>query len=358
MRNSFVRTPTNTDLLSKKISEIRKYEPKILYLDEFSEWLTAATDEELFLIELHDLSVHWGKPTEELVPIFLMATRTGILDMHWDVHCPMCDGIPSRNDSVRTLTALGYCPACDHSFDNAADHNIQVRFTINDNLRPIGWPTSAHNHHHRSVKRLTAMDLLLSPVYRRYFSHDVLSDNESLIVRHVAIMFTDIKSSTALYRELGDTEAYKKVKNHFKILEDEINQHRGVIVKTIGDSVMASFGTTAQAVKAAVAVQRRFKEFSVVLSQKKEILIRVGIHVGPAIVVTLNNQLDYFGTTVNVAARIESTGDGRDILISKAVYDDLGVRHELLKAARAIVPFKTSLKGIGEDQPVLKIQYD
>ena len=96
-----------------------------------------------------------------------------------------------------------------------------------------------------------------------------------------------------------------------------MRDHDGAVVKTIGDAVMASFGDPANAVKAALAMQARIADH--------ELVLKLGVHVGPSVVVNLNDRLDYFGSTVNMAARLQGQSQGGDIVLSRAVADDPAV---------------------------------
>ena len=106
------------------------------------------------------------------------------------------------------------------------------------------------------------------------------------------------------------------------------------VVKTIGDAVMASFGDPANAVKAALAMQARIADH--------ELVLKLGIHVGPSVVVNLNDRLDYFGSTVNMAARLQGQSQGGDIVLSRAVADDPAVKPLLtsVPAREESVPLK------------------
>ena len=77
--------------------------------------------------------------------------------------------------------------------------------------------------------------------FRDLFSSEVLSPEEGFEVRYLTVMFTDLRSSTAMYRERGDAPAYALVRDHFQVLRDAIAKHHGAVVKTIGDAVMAVF---------------------------------------------------------------------------------------------------------------------
>ena len=124
------------------------------------------------------------------------------------------------------------------------------------------------------------------------------------------------------------------VREHFALLASIVRDHDGAVVKTIGDAVMASFGDPAQAVTAALAMQARIADHDLVL--------KLGVHAGPSVVVTMNDRLDYFGSTVNMAARLQGQSEGGDIVLSRAVADDPAVRPLLasLPAREENVPLK------------------
>jgi class 3 adenylate cyclase len=179
--------------------------------------------------------------------------------------------------------------------------------------------------------------------FRDLFSGEFLAPDVSFAIKSTTLMFTDIKGSTEMYESLGDARAYKRVRDHFEIMTEVIRRHEGGIVKTIGDAVMASFPVNANAVKAACAIQVAFHEVDEPL---KGVEVKIGLHRGPAIAVTTNRSLDFFGRTVNIAARVQGKSSPRHVLLSAPVLDDPAVRAFL--AERAIVPheIKAELKGI------------
>ncbi len=129
----------------------------------------------------------------------------------------------------------------------------------------------------------------------------------------ITILFTDVEGSTSYWDRHGDIKGRLMIDQHNRVVFPIIQQFKGKIVKTIGDAVMASFRDPEQAMKAAIAVQQGLEK------KRKEdrtfrMHVRVGVHTGQAIV---ENQ-DVFGDVVNVAARIESRGNGDEILISGA----------------------------------------
>ena len=120
-------------------------------------------------------------------------------------------------------------------------------------------------------------------------------------------------------------------------------------VKTIGDAIMGVFRNPASALVAMLQAQR---ELAAPPAGTAPLTLKAGIHIGPCIAVTLNERLDYFGSTVNLAARLEGLSTGNDVVISAAVYNDPEVR-ELLNSPEQKLqaePFVMELKGFDQER--------
>ncbi|MEG4045126.1 adenylate/guanylate cyclase domain-containing protein [Microcoleus sp. Pol17_C1] len=170
--------------------------------------------------------------------------------------------------------------------------------------------------------RLSGMQLLHHPDYKRLFGDQVISERERVKIRAITIMFTDITGSTRMYETLGDTKAYNIVRDHFEIFFESIEKFGGKVIKTIGDAVMASFISNEQAIMAAVGAVARFREYNSTRQQTEWIQVRIGIHRGTALLVNLNNSIDYFGSTVNKAARIQNLSKSDEVSFSEEIYSD------------------------------------
>ena len=119
-----------------------------------------------------------------------------------------------------------------------------------------------------------------------------------------SLLFTDLRGSTAMYHDLGDARAYAQVRNHFSVLSDAIQKNHGGIVKTIGDAVMAAFSNPGDAFAAAAAMFAGIAEANRQSPERQQLVLKAGLHVGPCLAVNANDRLDYFGTAVNLAARL------------------------------------------------------
>ena len=193
----------------------------------------------------------------------------------------------------------------------------------------------------------TAAEVTALQMFRDLFSSEALRPGEQISVGTLTVLFTDLRHSTQLYREIGDATAFSRVMNHFDVLRKVITENDGAIVKTIGDAVMAVFRSAADALSAMLDAQRK-------LAQPPEgtmpLTLKAGLHTGPCIAVTLNDRLDYFGSTVNMAARLEGLSTGSDVIISGAVYDDPRVRKLIESERLSVVEFDMALKGFEDER--------
>ncbi|NDJ59507.1 MAG: adenylate/guanylate cyclase domain-containing protein, partial [Chloroflexi bacterium] len=153
-----------------------------------------------------------------------------------------------------------------------------------------------------------------------------------LAFKSVTLLFSDLKGSTALYERVGDIRAYEIVRAHFKLLRDIVADSGGAVVKTMGDAVMASFADPAPALAAALQMNREICQ----VGAEEDLVLKIGLHAGPCIAVDSNERLDYFGQTVNIAARVQGLADGSEIVITQPIYDAPGAR-ELIAASHVIV---------------------
>jgi class 3 adenylate cyclase len=126
-----------------------------------------------------------------------------------------------------------------------------------------------------------------------------------------------------------------------------VAQNHGALVKTIGDAIMAVFIDPLHAVAASLDILQAIRAYNAG-HPSQPLVLKMGIHQGACIAVTLNERLDYFGSVVNLAARLESQSQGDDVVISDAVANDPAVAECLRKTGVRIEPFATTLKGFAE----------
>jgi class 3 adenylate cyclase len=195
--------------------------------------------------------------------------------------------------------------------------------------------------------------LLARQTFRRLFRSERVDEKEGLGIRQVTLLFTDLKGSTAMYERLGDLNAYAQVREHFALLGATVQEHSGAIVKTIGDAVMAVFSRPSDAVSAALDILGQIERYNAEHAGPGFIL-KIGAHCGPSIAVTLNENLDYFGQTVNVAARVQSLADAGEICISEALYSAPGVAP--LLAGHKVTAFDAPLRGVEGNACVYRVE--
>ena len=196
-----------------------------------------------------------------------------------------------------------------------------------------------------SDQAATGGDVTSLQVFRDLFASEVLRPGEEISVGNVTLMFTDLRESTRLYRQIGDAPAFGRVREHFVTLERAVSAHGGAIVKTMGDSLMAAFQHPAAALRALREAQRLISA-----EVKQPLWLKAGIHRGPCIVVTLNDKLDYFGSTVNIAARLPEFSSGGEVIFSESVRTDPEAAAYLTEGSigAGLAHFQTTLKGYDE----------
>ena len=378
-------------------------------------------------------------PRRQMLAACLQATRAGMLDLQWNLICPMCRGGEAK-DSLAELSSNVHCDGCNIDFNVNFEQSVELTFRPNPSIRQInvetfcvGGPqvtphivaqqflkpqsrrsidiqleegryrlrtTSLPGWQHVTVTNdgLCGVSLCASPegwsngeielskscslelantfdddqlfvlertawsdeaataaevtalqTFRDLFASEALRPGEQISVGTLTVLFTDLKNSTQLYREIGDATAFGRVMNHFDVLKQAIAAEDGALVKTIGDAVMAVFRRPANALRAMIDAQQK-------LASPPEgmlpLTLKGGLHTGPCIAVTLNERLDYFGSTVNLAARLEGQSNGNDVVISNIVYTDPEIRDLLLDPMNQLVakPLEMQLKGFAEER--------
>ena len=161
---------------------------------------------------------------------------------------------------------------------------------------------------------LTAKRMLTNQTFRDVYKADNLNIDQRLKITSLTFLFTDLKGSTALYERVGDLAAFDMVRAHFHALLEIISSERGAVVKTIGDAVMATFIRPEHALAAGLRMRAAMKKLNAERGTE-DLIVKIGIHEGPCLAVMLNERQDYFGQTVNIAARVQSLSRRRRNLI-------------------------------------------
>src|SRR5205814_1217736 len=170
---------------------------------------------------------------------------------------------------------------------------------------------------------LSAKRLLTNQVFRDLYGADTIDVDQRLKITSLTFLFTDLRGSTELYEQVGDLAAFDLVRAHFQVLNGIIATEAGAIVKTAGDAVMATFSTPDRAVAAALRMRDAMRDFKDA-GTGDGLLLKIGIHEGPSLAVVLDKRQDYFGRTVNIAARVQDLADTRSILATGPVVNHPG----------------------------------
>lgn len=213
-------------------------------------------------------------------------------------------------------------------------------------------PMNVPQHPTAYAPFLSAKKLFNHQAFRDLYRGQVLGGSESLSARDVVFLFTDLTGSTALYEKIGDVKAYALVRQHFDTLTGIIARRNGAIVKTIGDAVMASFSEPKDAAGAAAAMLEDIEAFNRARGGE-DLLLKIGLHRGPCIAVTLNDRLDYFGQTVNVAARVQGLAGPEEICVTEEVWKAEGVTESM--AAFTARTETAAVKGLAAPLPFRRL---
>jgi class 3 adenylate cyclase len=201
---------------------------------------------------------------------------------------------------------------------------------------------------------LTAKRLLTNQTFRDLYRTDTLAIGQRLKILSLTFLFSDLKDSTELYEHVGDLVAFDLVNEHFRLLQEIIASERGAVVKTIGDAVMATFETPDRAIAAALRMREAMSDLGAE-RQHQSLRLKMGIHEGSCLAVTLNGQQDYFGQTVNVASRVQGLAASRSIVVTESVVDNADAR--ILLERNGLTPERRSvaLSGIADKVSVYEI---
>lgn len=406
--------------------------------DRLIEFIKQADDFALARIKPYELADDWDVPRRAVLETCLRATRVGLLDLQWDLLCPLCRGPQESGTSLRDIDPEVHCETCRIDFTVNFDRFVELTFRPNASIRAVdvkdycigspqrtphvvaqqllpghsprflsmslepgnyrvralelpgeqGLRVSAAGNKSASItvsnngwsneellialrpelelrnetdaeqliimERLawsdqaaTAAEVTALQIFRDLFASEALRPGEQISVGTLTVLFTDLRHSTQLYREIGDATAFGRVMGHFDVLKKAIAEEDGALVKTIGDAVMAVFRHPPAALRAMLRAQQALASPP---DGVAPLILKAGIHTGPCIAVTLNDRLDYFGSTVNMAARLEGLSTGNDVIISRALYDDPEVRGLVDSGEFQANAFDVELKGFEKER--------
>jgi class 3 adenylate cyclase len=399
-----------------------------------------ADDLTLARLRPYALADCWHEPRRAVLELCLWATRAGLLDLRWDMLCPLCRGAKQTAQTLAELASNVHCDTCNIDFTVNFDRSVELTFRPNPAVRLVevrdfcvgGPQVTPHvvaqqllapgarrqlqlalepgRYRLRTLKQpggqallvtdegahelvlsadeqgwtsdelrlstqpaltyanetdaeqlfilerlawsdqaVTAAEVTALQIFRDLFASEALRPHQQISVGSLTVVFTDLRGSTRLYREIGDAPAFGAVMGHFDILRACVDEEDGALVKTLGDAIMAVFRRPASALRAMLKAQQRLGHPP---DDARPFRLKVGIHTGHCIAVNLNGRLDYFGSNVNIAARLEPLSDGSDIIISANVRDDPKVAAMLSDPALGLhlEPVAAALKGFDKER--------
>jgi len=141
---------------------------------------------------------------------------------------------------------------------------------------------------------------------------------ESFKRKLTAILSADVKGYSRLMGE-NEAETVKTLTSYRKIMAELIQQHRGRVIDSPGDNILAEFGSVVDAVQCSVAAQNEFKARNAELPENRRMVFRIGVNLGD--VIEEENRI--YGDGVNIAARLEALAEPGGICISKTAFDHI-----------------------------------
>jgi len=164
---------------------------------------------------------------------------------------------------------------------------------------------------------LTAGRASTHALFRELFPGEILGPGQLVNIATATFLVTELVGSARLYDDLGDARAFGLIHEHFRRIDAVVRGEGGALIKTVDERVHAAFTDPVAAVQAALALPGAVAAGAG--PDGAGLAIRVGLHRGPSMVATLNEHLDYFGSTVRIAAAIPGYAQGGDVLATQAV---------------------------------------
>ncbi len=235
-----------------------------------------------------------------------------------------------------------------------------VRFTFEnkaDRRTLPGLWVNGTEMHALSERRpfLTATQLLSNQTFRDLYRSGTFDPEQSFKITSLTILFTDLRGSTALYDRVGDLAAFDLVRSHFGELIAAVAAEGGAVVKTIGDAVMATFTTPDRALRSAMRMRKAMREINAGRGND-DLALNIGLHEGPCLAVMLDDRQDYFGQTVNIAARVQGLAEPTAVLATAPVVESAEAARVLGESGYRTTSRLLNLRGVSEAFQIYEIR--
>jgi adenylate cyclase len=247
--------------------------------------------------------------------------------------------------------------AVDVTVDDSGVHPAHIRVAPSGTLHVSNRTSTAL---HVKVERIAFTSLAATAhtvsniaEFRTLFSGDLLKRGTPLKVARVAVLFSDLTGSTALYSKVGDAAAFRFVDDHFDVIRASVEARDGIVVKTMGDAVLTTFTDTDACANAAIDALERFEAFRAAHTHGAHVGLKLGMFTGPCYVVTANGTLDYFGQTVNVASRVQHLAGSGEIVMLRTALDELDAKTRAKLSERENLTAR--VKGVDEPLKLVRL---
>jgi class 3 adenylate cyclase len=164
----------------------------------------------------------------------------------------------------------------------------------------------------------------------------------------VTVVFTDVEGSTAMLERLDEKRWLDVMREHNRLVRERVSAHDGVVVRSQGDGFMIIFASASGALACAVELQQVFSVYSA-RQADQQLRVRIGLHTGNV----FQEQDDFLGKTVVVAARITGRARGGEVLVSGTLKDYT----EHVGKWRFGPPCELRLKGLTSTQRVHSVDW-
>ncbi len=344
-------TGTPNGRLQAALHRLEELEYEDALVSRLGQLVLAGEDRELYQVNPRYLAERLDSGEQTGLGLLIAAVSERLFKLGWRIHCPECGGYGDAGDALAEVDSDAQCGHCSHRFQTHLDDEISVHLTVSQRYRSLSDEAKADFAFRDEIDRrmgpLLALSLMNAPNFRKLIDDQILPEGQSLGIKRLAVFFSDLRQSTAFYHKLGDAEAYHWVNEHFKVMFAAVEKHGGSAVKTIGDGVMGVFTSPSAALLGIAEAMQKINQLNqqAGLTSSDQLALKVGLHCGPCIVVTLNGRLDYFGETVNIAARLGGLSSGGDVIISQEVLDEEDVT-TLMQTMGEVRPIAARLRGL------------
>src|SRR6516165_1465409 len=366
-----------------------------------------APDHALSKINALDLAAKEGMGEDQVIAALLNAVGLGIFEMSWNVMCPSCAGVISANKSLKTVDRAQYhCAFCAAGYETTLDNLVEVTFTVSPRVRKI----AAHSpdalpaaEYYRQIFWSSAIDLpadlekllrevtleaidlppgerailslrlpqgtliVFDPVTHTAQFLDVSGEeaserqNLSMIFKDVQVPVEPVAFRPGPLRLALDNRSDRRVLPAVWIVNqalDDLLKRRKPILNAkrllTNQTFRDIYRTDTLAIAAAIRMREAMSDLGAE-RQHQSLHLKMGIHEGSCLAVTLNDQQDYFGQTVNIASRVQGLAASRSIVVTEPVVENAQASALLENNGLKPTLRRVALSGIAAEMSVYEI---